>query len=42
MFYLIDPPSDIGRAIFELDAVGLAPAEKFDGMLVHERHVPKI
>jgi hypothetical protein len=30
------------RAIFELDAIGLAPAEKFDGILVHERHVPQI
>jgi len=30
------------RAIFELDAVGLAAAEKFDGILVDERHVPQI
>ena len=42
MFYLVDPPSDMERAIFELDAVGLAAAEKFDGVLVHERHVPQI
>jgi hypothetical protein len=27
-FYLIDPPSDMERAIFELDAVGLTAAEK--------------
>src|SRR4029077_2142548 len=40
--YLIDPPSDMERAIFELDAVGLAAAEKFDGILVDERHVPQI
>jgi hypothetical protein len=30
------------RAIFELDAIGLAAAEKFDGILVDERHVPQI
>jgi hypothetical protein len=30
------------RAIFELDAIGLAAAEKFDGTLVDERHVPQI
>jgi hypothetical protein len=30
------------RAIFELDPVGLAAAEKFDGILVDERHVPQI
>jgi hypothetical protein len=39
---LIDPPSDVKRAIFKLDAVGLAAAEKFDGILVDERHVPQI
>jgi hypothetical protein len=39
---LIDPPSDMERAIFELDAIGLAAAEKFDGILVDERHVPQI
>ena len=42
IFYLIDPPSDMERAIFELDAIGLAAAEKCDGILVHERHVPQI
>ena len=42
IFYLIDPPSDMERAIFELDAIGLAAAEKFDGILVDERHVPQI
>ena len=30
------------RAIFELDAIGLAAAEKCDGILVDERHVPQI
>ena len=30
------------RAIFELDAIGLAAAEKFDGILVDERHVHQI
>ena len=30
------------RAIFELDPVGLAAAEKFDGILVDERHVLQI
>jgi hypothetical protein len=39
---LIDPLSDMERTIFELDAVGLAAAEKFDGILVDERHVPQI
>ena len=30
------------RAIFELDAIGLAATEKFDGILVDERHVLQI
>jgi hypothetical protein len=30
------------RAIFELNAIGLAAAGKFDGILVDERHVPQI
>ena len=30
------------RAIFELDALGLAATKKFDGFLVDERHVPQI
>src|SRR5712671_5453832 len=42
IFYLVDPPSDMERAIFELDAIGLAAAEKFDGILVDECHVPQI
>src|ERR1700733_1850379 len=42
IFYLIDPPSDMERAIFELDAISLAAAEKFDGILVDERHVHQI
>jgi hypothetical protein len=40
--YLIDPPSDMERAVFELDAIGLAAAEKCDGILVDERDVPQI
>jgi len=39
---LIDPPSDMERAIFELDAIGLAAAKKFDGIPVDEGHVPQI
>jgi hypothetical protein len=42
MFYFIDPLSDMKRTIFELDAIGLAAAEKFDGVLVDERHVFQI
>src|ERR1700731_3912819 len=42
IFYLIDPPSDMQRAIFELDAIGLAATKKFDGILVDERHVRQI
>ena len=42
ILYLIDPPSNMERTIFELDAIGLAVAEKFDGILVDERHVPQI
>jgi hypothetical protein len=30
------------RAIFELDAIGLAAVEKFDRVLVDERHVRQI
>jgi len=30
------------RTVFELDAIGLAVAEKFDGVLVDECHVPQI
>jgi hypothetical protein len=42
IIYLIDPPSDMKRAIFELDAIGLAATEKFDGILVDEHQVPQI
>jgi hypothetical protein len=42
IFYLIDPPADMERAIFEPDAIGLAAAKKFDGVLVDERHVSQI
>lgn len=30
------------RTILQLDAIGLAAAEKLDGIVVHERHVPQI
>ena len=30
------------RAIFELDAIGLAATEKFDGILVDVRHVSQV
>jgi hypothetical protein len=39
---LIDPPSDVKRAILELDPICFAAAEKFDGILVDERHIPQI
>src|SRR5260370_26638529 len=41
-YCLVDPLSDIGRTIFELDAICLATAEKFDRILVDECHVPQI
>jgi hypothetical protein len=30
------------RAIFELDAIGLAAEKKFDGILTDERHVSQV
>ena len=30
------------RAIFELDAIGLAAEKKFDGILADERHVSQV
>src|SRR5580704_3788412 len=42
ILYLIDPPSDMERAIFELDAIGLAAEKKFDGILADERHVSQV
>jgi hypothetical protein len=39
---LIDPPSDMERAIFELDAVALAAMQKYDGILVNKRNVFQI
>jgi len=42
IFELIDPPSDMERAILERDPIGLAAAEKLDGVLADERHVPQI
>jgi hypothetical protein len=41
-FYPLDPLSDIGRAILELDTIRLATGEKFDRILVDEGHVPQI
>jgi hypothetical protein len=41
-FYPLDPLSDIGGTILELDAVGLAAGEKFHRVLVDECHVPQI
>jgi hypothetical protein len=40
--YPLDPLSDIGRTILELDAIGLAAGEKFHRALVDECHVPQI
>jgi hypothetical protein len=42
IFYLVDPPSDMERAIVEPDAIDLAAAEKLEGILVDERRVPQI
>ncbi|HEV2493385.1 MAG TPA: hypothetical protein VG204_10000 [Terriglobia bacterium] len=39
---MIDPPSDMERTVLKLDAIGLAQAEEFDGILVDERHVRQI
>ena len=41
-FYPLDPLSDIGRAILEFDAIGLAAGEKFHCALIDECHVPQI
>jgi len=41
-FYPLDPLSDIGGTILELDAVGLAAGEKFHRVLVDECHIPQI
>jgi hypothetical protein len=41
-FYPLNPLSDIGRTILELDAVGLASSEKFHRVLVDECYVPQI
>ena len=42
IFELIDPPSNMERAILERDPIGLAAAEKLDGVLADERHIPQI
>jgi hypothetical protein len=42
IFYFVDPPSDMKRTILQLDAISLAAMQKFDGILVDERHVPQI
>jgi hypothetical protein len=39
---LIDPPSDVERAILERDAIRFAVAEKFDGLLADQRHIPQV
>ena len=39
---MIDPPSDMERAIFELDAIRFAATQKVDSILIDERHVPQI
>ena len=39
---MIDPLSYMERTILERDAVGLTTAEKFDGILIDERHVSQI
>ena len=41
-FYRLDPHSDIGGTILELDAVGLAAGEKFHRILVDKCHFPQI
>jgi hypothetical protein len=41
-FLLIDPISDMERAILKLDPVRFAMSEKSYGVLVNERHVPQI
>ena len=41
-FYPLDPLSDIGRTVFELDAIRLATGQKCDRTLVDECHVPQI
>ena len=41
-FYPLDPLSDIGRTVFELDAIRLATGQKFNRILVDEGHVPQI
>jgi len=42
VFYPLNPLSDIGWAILEFDAIGLAVGEKFHCVLVDECHVPQI
>jgi hypothetical protein len=42
IFHFVDPPSDVKRAVLQLDAIGLAAMEKFDGILIDKRHVPQI
>jgi hypothetical protein len=41
-FYPLDPLSNIGRTILEIDAVGLAAGEKFHRVLVDECHISQI
>jgi hypothetical protein len=41
-FYPLDPLSDIGGTILELDAVDLAAGEKFHRVMVDECYIPQI
>jgi hypothetical protein len=41
-FFLLDPLSDIGRAIFELDAIRLAAGKEINSILIDDRHVLQI
>ena len=41
-FYPLDPLSDIGGTILELDTVGLAAGKKFNRVMVDECHIPQI
>jgi hypothetical protein len=42
VWFRVDPISDICRAILQLDTLGLAPRQEFDGIAVDERHVSEL
>jgi hypothetical protein len=42
IFHFVDPPSDMKRAVLQLDTIGLTEMEKLDGILIDKRHVPQI